>query len=78
MYGTIGGFRKIILPLMLCGVRGIGQAVHSLPLFQGYTMDWLFDAVLTVVRGNMAGLAGKVALGGISSGGGSCCCYSLS
>ena len=55
-------FEVHILPLMLCVVLwGKGEVVHALPFFQGYTVeDWLFDAVLTVVRGNMAGLAGKV------------------
>ena len=53
-------FYERILPLMLCVVLwGKEEVVHSLPLFQGHTVeDWLSDTVLTVVRGNMDGLVG--------------------
>ena len=50
---------------MLCVVLwGKGEVVHSLPLFQGYTVeDWLSAAaVQTVVRGNMDGLVGSYRL----------------
>jgi len=39
---------------------GKGEVVRTLPLFQSYMVeDWLSDAVLTVVRGNMDALVGS-------------------